>query len=68
MADYRLLCFDQTGKLLLADWIEGESDEEAITAARSVKDATRCEVWHREYLVATVQDGRAIYGEARPIV
>jgi hypothetical protein len=68
MADYRLYCFDPTGRLFLADWVSAESDESAITAARNAPEARRVEVWHGEHLVATLQDGRAIYGEPRSII
>ena len=68
MAEYRLFCFDGTGRILLADWVNAESNEAAITAARSMKDFTKCEVWQSEHLVATVQGGRAIYAEFRSIV
>lgn len=68
MSDYKLFCFDGAGKLWVDDWIVADSDEEAIAAARAVKDAVKCEVWRRDRLVATIQEGRAIYGESRPIV
>ena len=68
MAVYKLFCFDGAGKLWVDDWIEAGTDEEAIAAARAVKDAVKCEVWRQNQLVATIHDGRAIYGESRPIV
>ena len=68
MAVYKLFCFDGAGKLWVDDWIEVDSDEEAVAAARAVKDAVKCEVWHQHQLVATIQDGRAIYDKSRPII
>lgn len=68
MADYKLFCFDGAGKLWVDDWIVADTDQEAIAAARAVKDAVKCEDWHQNQLVATIQDRRAIYGESRPIV
>ncbi len=53
---------------MLADWVNVSSDVEAIGAARSMKDCAKCEVWQSEHLVATVQGGRAVYAEVRPIV
>ena len=68
MAVYKLFCFDGAGKLWVDDWIEVETDEEAVATARAVKNAAKCEVWHQNQLVATIQDGRAHYGESRPII
>jgi hypothetical protein len=68
MAVYKLFCFDGAGKLWIDDCIEAISDEEAVATARDVKDAVKCEVWRQNQLVATIQDGRAIYGEPRPII
>lgn len=68
MAIYKLFCFDGAGKLWVDDWIEAATDEEAVAAARAVKDALKCEVWRQNQLVATIQDGRAIYGESRPLI
>ena len=68
MADYKLFCFDGAGKLWVDDWIAAESDEDAVAMARAIKDAVKCEDWHRERLVAALQDGRAFYGASRPTI
>ena len=68
MAVYKLFCFDGAGKLWVNDWIEVDTDEQAVSAARAVKDAAKCEVWRRNQLVATIQDGRAMYREFRPLI
>ena len=68
MADYKLFCFDGAGKLWVDDWIVADTDEQAIAAARAVKDAAKCELWEKKRLVATLENGRTIYGEPRPIV
>ena len=68
MAVYKLFCFDGAGKLWVDDWIEVATDEEAVAAARAVKDAVKCEVWRQNQLVATIQDGRALYGDPRSII
>ena len=65
MADYKLFCFDGAGKLWVDDWISADSDEKAVAAARAIRDAVKCEVWQRDRLVATIQDGRAFFGEVR---
>lgn len=57
MADYRVYCLDGDGHIGLADWIDAESDEEAMTRARSMKPkAHRCEVWQRRRLVAKLNE------------
>lgn len=53
MSDYRLYCLDGAGRIQLAEWIEAASDEQAISQARELKlDAKRCEIWHKDRLVA----------------
>jgi len=44
----------------LADWIEADSDEEAMHRAREIRgDAHECEVWLKDRLVARLgADGR----------
>jgi len=55
MAEYRLYCLDGAGRISLADWIEADSDEEAIAAAHRLEHgAAKCEVWQRDRLVATL--------------
>ena len=62
MADYRLYCLDGGGRINLADWIEADSDEEAIAHARRLEHgAAKCEVWQRNRLVATL-DARDLAG------
>lgn len=62
MTDYRVYCYDGAGKLREADWIQANSDEDAIVAVRALKIAAKYEVWHRERLVGTIEDGRATLG------
>lgn len=59
MAEYRLYCLDGAGRISMAEWIEAESDEEAIARARNIEHgALKCEVWERNRLIARlgVQD------------
>lgn len=58
MADYRIYCLDGRGSIGFAEWIEADSDEDAVTQARIMRpDAQRCEVWKRSCLVATIEGG-----------
>ena len=55
MSSYRVYCLDGAGQISLADWIDAESDEDAITKARSTcPDKGRSEVWHRKLLIAKI--------------
>lgn len=53
MADYRIYCLDEGGKLDFADQIEAASDEAAIAKARELHpNAERCEIWSEDRMVA----------------
>jgi hypothetical protein len=53
MAEYRLYCLDGAGRISLAEWIDADSDQEAIAKARQIEHgAIKCEVWQRNRLVA----------------
>jgi hypothetical protein len=53
MAAYRMYCLDGAGHIGLAEWIEASTDEEAVAEARKLRpDASKCEVWLKERLVA----------------
>jgi hypothetical protein len=55
MADYRLYCLDNAGRISLADWIEADTDDEAIEKARERQQGARkCEIWERRRLVRTL--------------
>ena len=55
MPDYRLYCLDADGRISLADWIEADTDEEAIEKARTTaQGALKCEIWERKRLVKTL--------------
>lgn len=57
MADYRLYYMDGANRISLADWIEADSDEDAVTAAREMKpEAHRCEIWLKNRLVAKLNE------------
>ena len=53
MPSYRLYCLDGAGRINLADWINAETDEEAVAIARKIEHGARkCEIWQANRLVA----------------
>lgn len=52
MATYRLYCLDGVGKVASAEWIDAESDEEALRAAEQMRGDRTCELWNNSRLVA----------------
>ena len=55
MAEYRIYCLDERGMLDLAEWVEAESDEEAVLKARELRPhAHKCEIWLKNRLVAKI--------------
>jgi hypothetical protein len=59
MASYRLYCLDGAGRISLADWIEADSDEDAVAKAGAMKNgAQKCEIWQLNRLVARINGGR----------
>jgi hypothetical protein len=60
MATYRLYCLDPAGRISLADWIDAETDVQALAKARESRpDAHRCEIWLKDRLIARLSnDGR----------
>jgi hypothetical protein len=56
MADYRLYSLGGDGRIGLAEWIQADSDEEAIAVARAMDLCSRqCEIWLKNRLVATLK-------------
>lgn len=53
MGNYRFYCLDRTGRISLAEWIEANTDDEALVKASGLKGgAIKCEVWEDDRLVA----------------
>ena len=53
MADYRVYCLDGAGNIALADWIEADTDDEALAKARELRpNAQKCEIWRKDRLIA----------------
>jgi hypothetical protein len=55
MAEYRLYCLDETGRISTAHDMEAPSDEDAIREARAMKIEVKCELWEHERLVAVLE-------------
>ena len=58
MPNYRVYCYDGAGKLWVADWLEAVDDEAALAEARTMTAAVKCEVWHRDRLVGSIETPR----------
>ncbi len=55
MASYRLYSLDGAGHISLADWIEAQTDAQALRQAQALRnDALRCEVWQGNRLVGSL--------------
>ena len=54
MAEYRLYCLNGVGKITNSHEIEAKNDDEAEALAREKKLPTKCELWKRDRLVATI--------------
>jgi hypothetical protein len=53
MAAYRVYYLDGLGHIGLADWIEADTDEQALQRAQRLRpDAHKCEIWLKDRLVA----------------
>jgi hypothetical protein len=68
VTNYRLYCLDGAGKITDAEWIEADSDDDAVRAARDMKKSVRCEVWQRTRFVARIPrfTGRGREGASAP--
>lgn len=52
---YRVYCFDGSGRIVQADWIEASDDDAAIGTARDLMNCPRIEIWDRQRLVARIE-------------
>jgi hypothetical protein len=50
---YRLYRLDGAGKIMSADWIEADADEQALDHARERADSGRFELWESRRLVGS---------------
>jgi hypothetical protein len=61
MATYRIYCLDGVGHISLADWVIADTDEEAISKARSLRrGAQKCELWLKSRLIARISHEGAL--------
>ncbi len=63
MRGYWLYCLEGSNKITRSEWIESESDEDAIMIARAKKHPVSCELWQRDRKVATIP---AVHSPERP--
>jgi hypothetical protein len=54
VAAYRLYHIDGAGRFSTAEWLEADSDEAAIEAARTARKALQCELWQGNRLVGRI--------------
>ena len=52
MADYRVLWFDDAGGLTSAEWLEAQTDVEAVASLNSRTVRQRFEIWCDQRLLA----------------
>lgn len=53
--NYRIYRLDKANHVLEVEWVTAETDEEAIAAARAMKNSGLREVWAGDRLVATIK-------------
>jgi hypothetical protein len=53
MASYRLYCL-RDGRIVKGDWLEADSDSQAIAATRAQNPNADCELWLGKRLVARI--------------
>jgi hypothetical protein len=54
MAHYKLYCLEDAKPIMRTEDFEAQSDEEAITIARTMKKKVNCELWSLDRLVARI--------------
>ena len=59
MPEYRLYCLDGANRIARAETVSAANDEDAIAIARAMKLPAKCELWHRDRLVARIPAGGA---------
>ena len=55
---YRVYTLDGVRRIVSADWIDANSDEEAIAIVQATCRGLQCEIWHGERFVAKVEATR----------
>jgi HJR/Mrr/RecB family endonuclease len=54
MPEYRVYCLDGANRITRAEQIVATNDDQATEAARALKLPFKCELWHRDRLVARI--------------
>jgi Leu/Phe-tRNA-protein transferase len=54
VAKYIVYCLNEAGNIWRSEWIDADSDEEALDTARALGLAHGCEVWDRDRPVGKV--------------
>ncbi len=54
MAKYIVYCLRASGEIWKSDWIDADTDEDALAAARAMDLPHGCEVWQRDRRVGRV--------------
>lgn len=56
MPSYRLYRLDRAGKIVSADWLQANADDEALRQACEQMDGTPFELWDRNRLIRSSRD------------
>ena len=57
-SNYRVYCHDGVNKVVSAEWVEAQSDEDAIALVQSKYHQYDCELWQGRRLVARIASNR----------
>ena len=54
-ANYRIYRIDGAGHVVGVEWLEADSDDAALAAARAMTEPGKREIWMRDRLVGTIR-------------
>jgi hypothetical protein len=57
LPSYRLYRLDGAGKIISADWLEAEADDDALAQAQDHSGGRPFELWDRDRLISRSVDG-----------
>ena len=55
---YRAYYFDAKQRILTADWVKADTDEQALADVQAGEFGTKCEIWDGQRLVAQLEAER----------
>ena len=58
VVDYRLYGLDGVNKVVSAEWLKADDDDQAVEVAKTMMDGHDCELWQGSRLVARIPDER----------